>query len=110
MITSKDAIKMLNQNGFRIPNGWGAITYNGERVGTMYLDEIYIASEFPHLRKCSYRSTKKQEAVLLGSCTAGDALEHCIQVLLDSPALFEEELRNERIKTVKSYFDERIRR
>ena len=110
MITSKDAVKMLNQNGFRIPNGFGEISYNDERVGTLYDDEIYIAVEFPHLRKGSYRNTKKQGAVGLGSCTAGTDLDHCIQVLLDSPAAFEEELRNERIKTVKSYFDERIRR
>jgi hypothetical protein len=110
MITSKDAIKMLNQNGFRIPNGWGAITYNGERVGTLYVDEIYIASEFPHLRKYSYRSTKKQEAVRLDSSCARSDLEDCIQVLFKSPAAFEEEMREERVKKVKSYFDERIRR
>ena len=89
MITPKDAIMILNRNGFRIPNGFGEISYNDERVGTLY-DEIYIAVEFPHLRNGSYRNTKKHGAVWLGSRTARTDLNHCIHALLDSPAAFEE--------------------
>jgi hypothetical protein len=111
MITSRDAFMILDKNGFRVPNGgldsYGEITYNGERVGTMYQDEIYIASEFPHLRDNSYKDTKKQGAVKLSSRTARSDLEHSIQVRLNSPAAFEEEIRNERAKKVRRYFDSR---
>ena len=111
MITSKDAAMILDRNGFRIPNAgldrFGEITYNGERVGTLYEDEIYIASEFPHLRDNSYKDTKKQGAVKLSSRTARSDLEYCIQVLFKSPAAFEEELRSEKVKMVRRYFDSR---
>lgn len=109
MITSRDAFLILDKNGFRIPNAgldrFGEITYNGERVGTLYEDEIYIASEFPHLRNKSYADTNKQGAVKLSSRTARSDLEYCIQVLFKSPAAFEEEIRDERVKKVKRYFN-----
>ena len=109
MITTRDAVMILDRNGFRIPNAgldrFGEITYNGERVGTLYADEIYIASEFPHLRNNNYADTKKQGAIRLASRTARSDLNYCIQVLFESPARFEEELRNERVKNVKRYFD-----
>ena len=109
MITARDAFMILDKNGFRVPNGgldsYGEITYNGERVGTLYEDEIYIALEFPHLRNKSYADTKKQGAVKLSSRTARSDLEYCIQVLFKSPAAFEEEIRVERVKKVRRYFD-----
>lgn len=109
MITARDAAIILTLNGFRVPNGgldsYGEITYNGERVGTLYDDEIFIASEFPHLRDNSYRDTKKQGAVKLSSKTARSDLKYCIQVLLKSPAALEEKIRAERVKKVRAYFD-----
>jgi len=109
MITIRDAFMILDKNGFRVPNdclgSYGEITYNGERVGTLYADEVYIASEFPHLRENSYKDTKKQGAVKLSSRTARSDLEYCIQVLFNSPAAFEEEIRGERVKKVRRYFD-----
>ena len=107
MTTPKDAIMILKKNGFRIDivrEDVGEITYNGERVGTMYQDEIYIASEFPHLRDNTYKDTKKQGAVKLSSRTARSDLEYCIQVLFKSPAAFEAEIRDERVKKVRRYF------
>jgi hypothetical protein len=107
MITARDAFLILDKNGFRVTNddGYGEITYNGERVGTLYSDEVYIASEFPHLRDNTYKDTKKQGAVKLSSRTARSDLEYCIQVLFKSPAAFEEEIRDERVKKVRRYFD-----
>ena len=109
MITARDAFMILDKNGFRVPNGgldsYGEITYNGERVGTLYEDEVYIASEFPHLRDNTYKDTKKQGAVKLSSNTARSNLEECIQVLFNSPAAFEAEMRGERVKKVRRYFD-----
>lgn len=107
MITARDAFLILDKNGFRVTNddSYGEITYNGERVGTLYADEVYIASEFPHLRDNSYKDTKKQGAVVLSSRTARSDLEYCIQVLFKSPAAFEEEIRGERVKKVRRYFD-----
>lgn len=108
MITARDAAMILDKNGFRISNsgidGYGEITYNGERVGTLYEDEVYIASEFPHLRDKRYKDTKKLSAKL-SSRTARSDLEYCIQVLFKSPAAFENEIRNERVKNVRRYFD-----
>lgn len=108
MITTRDAIMILDRNGFHISGAsqsYGEIMYNGERVGTMYQDEVYIASEFPHLRNNSYADTKKQGAVRLAARSARSDLEYCIQVLFKSPAAFEAELRNERVKKVRRYFD-----
>ena len=109
MITTKDAVRILNRNGFRIPNNgfkrFGEIMYNSERVGTLYADEIYIATEFPRLRNNTYADTKKQGAIRLASRTARSELESSIRVLFDSPARFEAEMRNERVKNVRSYFD-----
>lgn len=111
MITARDAAMILDKNGFRVPNGglsrYGEITYNGERVGTLYEDEVYIASEFPHLRDNSYKGTKKQGAVKLSSRTARSDLEYCIQILFKSPSAFEEKIRGERVKKVRRYFDSR---
>ena len=111
MITAREAFMILDKNGFRVPNGgldsYEEITYNGERVGTLYQDKVYIASEFPHLRNKSYKDTKKQGAVKLSSKTARSDLEDSIQVLFKSPATFEEEMRNERVKKVKRYFNSR---
>lgn len=111
MITSRDAVIILEKNGFRIPNAgldrFGEITYNGERVGTLYDDEIYIASEFPHLRNNSYAATKKQGAVKLAFSTARSDLEYCIQVLFKSPAAFEQEMRAKRVLNVNRYFEKK---
>lgn len=112
MITSRDSAMILDKNGFRISNssldGYGEITYSGERVGTLYEDEIYIASEFPHLRDKRYKDTKKH-SVKLSSRTARSDLEYCIQVLLKSKDAFEEEIRNERVYNVQRYFKKRKR-
>lgn len=109
MITTRDAVLILDRNGFRIPNAgldrFGEITYNGERVGTLYEDEIYIASEFPSLRNNTYADTKKQGSIRLASRTARSELKNAIQLLFESPARFEQELRNERVKNVRHYFN-----
>ena len=111
MITSRDAVIILEKNGFRVPNAgldqFGEITYNGERVGTLYNDEIYIASEFPRLRNNSYADTKKQGSVKLSSRTARSDLEYCIQVLFKSPAVFEQEMRAKRVFNVSRYFEKK---
>lgn len=108
MITTRDAVIILDKNGFHVSNGgldnYGEITYNGERVGTLYNDEVYIAAEFPHLRDNSYKDTKKQGAVKLSSRRARSDLEYCIQTLFKSPAAFEEELRAKRVYNVQRYF------
>ena len=108
MITSRDAVIILDKNGFHVPNAglyqFGEITYNGERVGTLYNDEIYLASEFPHLRNQTYQASKKQGVVKLSSRTARSDLEYCIQVLFKSPAAFEEEIRAKRVYNVQRYF------
>ena len=109
-MTPKDAFVILKKNGFLIDydivrDVVGKITYNGERVGTMYEDEIYIASEFPHLRDNTYEDTEKQGSVRFASRCARSDLEYCIQVLFKSPAAFEEEMRGERVKNVRRYFD-----
>lgn len=109
MITVSDAVTILKRNGFTVPayfiDHWVEITYNCERVGTLYSEEIYIASEFPHLSDNSYKDTKKQGTVRLYSRTARSDLEYCIQVLLKSPAAFEEKIRDERVKKIIQYFD-----
>ena len=110
MTTPKDAIMILKKNGFLIDfdivrDDVGKITYNGERVGTLYEDEIYIASEFPHLRDNTYEDTEKQGSVRFASRCARSDLEDCIQVLFKSPAALEEEMRDERVKNVRRYFD-----
>ena len=109
MIETREAIQIFEQYGFRIPyssfDTYSKILYNDERVGSLYRDEIYLASEFPQLRKQSYADTNKQASVRLASRTARSDLEQCIQVLFNSPALFEAELRNERAKKVKEYFE-----
>lgn len=115
MITPKDAFVILKKNGFLIDydivrDDVGKITYNGERVGTLYEDEVYIASEFPHLRNNVYADTEKQGAIKLASRTARSDLEDCIQVLFKSPAAFEEEIRNERIRNVQQYFKKKKER
>lgn len=111
MITSRDAVIILEKNGFRISNAgldrFGEITYNGERVGTLYEDEIYIASEFPRLRNNSYADTKKQGSIKLSSRTARSDLEYCIQVLFKSPAAFEQEMRAKRVFNVSRYFEKK---
>lgn len=111
MITTRDAVMILDKNGFSVPDpslgldSFSEIMYNGERVGTLYQDEVYIASEFPHLRNQSYALTRKQGAVRLAHSTARSDLEYCIQTLFKSPAAFEKELRDERVKKVRRYFD-----
>ena len=111
MITSRDAVIILENNGFRVPNGgldsYGEITYNGERVGTLYDDEIFIAVEFPNIRNKSYRDTKKQGSVKLSSKTARSDLKYCIQVLLKSLAAFEEDIRAKRVRNVQRYFQKK---
>ena len=111
MITARDAAIILTLNGFRVPNGaldsYGEITYNGERVGTLYDDKVYIASEFPHLRDNSYKDTKKQGSVKLSSRTARSDLKYCIQVLLKSQAALEEEIRAKRVRNVQRYFQKK---
>lgn len=52
-----------------------------------------------------YKDTKKQGAVKLSSRTARSDLEYCIQVLFKSPSAFEEEIRDERVRKVRRYFD-----
>lgn len=111
MIETREAVQILEQYGFRIPyasfDTYSKILYNDERVGSLYRDQIYLASEFPHLRNQSYADTNKQGSIRLYSRTARSDLEQCIQVLFNSPALFEEEFRNERAKKVKEYFEYR---
>ena len=112
MITPKDAITILEKNGFQIDfeivrDDVGKITYNGERVGTVYEDEVYIASEFPHLRDNTYEDTEKQCSVRFASHTARTDLEDCIQVLFNSLAAFEEEMRAKRVHNVQQYFQKK---
>lgn len=114
MIEQREAAKILVQNGFHIPHHgsdtygtYNVITYNDERVGSLYRDEIFLASEFPHLRNQRYADTKKNK-IKLDSRTARSDLEQCIQELFKSPALFEDELRKERAKKVSDYFIKRI--
>lgn len=97
------ATAYLLQNGFEVTAG--QIYYKGERVGTTYMNEMYMAKTFPHLTNSTYHFIEKEEIRYVKDFEK--ILEQAVERLLDSPRRFEEEMRNSRVNEVKRYFSKR---
>ena len=102
-MTEDYATAYLLQNGFEVTVG--QIYYKGERVGTTYMNEMFIAKTFPHLTNSPYHFIDKAEIRYVRDNEK--ILEQAVERLLDSPRRFEEELRNRRVNAVKRYFSKR---
>lgn len=105
MITTRDAVMILDRNGLRISSAsqsYGEIMYNGERVGTLYADEVYI----PSMIDGDYESVNKTIININGKDTV-ERLETQIDRLYDTPRRWEEHLRESRLNRVRKYFQDR---
>ncbi len=81
------------------------IEHNGEAVGAIYDDSVYVAQNYPSLnigQSKSYANTKKTIVMFTRPISM---LEDAIGFLFDSPKRIDREMRDNRIENMKKYFD-----
>ena len=104
------AIRYLQDRGLEVilnftsdhVNHW-VIKWQGEQVGSMFKEDIYIRKNLPSLLKVAEGPTH----ILFDEEDADDRLRKIVYDLLDSPRRFDERQRKERLKKVREYFDSR---
>lgn len=110
-ITSYDwAIKYLQDRGIEVildftsssVNHW-LLKWQGEQVGSMFKEDVYICKNLPSLLNFNEDSTR----ILFDDEDADDRLCKIVDDLLDSPRRFDERQRKAKIEKVREYFDSR---
>ena len=103
-MTKEEATEYLVRKGFKATAG--QIYYNEERVGSIYLNEMYLAKFFPYLTNSMYHTVDKLE-IRYFEKDSMRLLDQAVDELLASPRRFEEKMRSRRLSAVKRYFDKR---
>jgi len=103
-------IKYLKDRGFEVVLNFTSdrvkhwvLKWQGEQVGSMFNDDIYLRKNLPSLLPFVEGPTR----ILFDNEDADDVLRKVVYDLLDSPRRFDDNKRKERVDKVKKYFDER---
>lgn len=105
------AIKYLQDRGLEVILNFSErhqlkhwiLKWQGEQVGSMFKEDIYLRKNLPSLLRVAEGPTR----IVLNNEDADDRLRKIVYDLLDSPRRFDEKHRNEKIAKVKEYFDSR---
>jgi hypothetical protein len=79
------------------------IKWQGEQVGSMFKEDIYIRKNLPSLLK----APEGPAHILFDDEDADDRLRKIVYDLLDSPRRYDERQRKAKIEKVREYFDSR---
>lgn len=96
----------FNVREVRSPD-YTVVEHNGEPVGCIYDDSVYVASNYPSLnidKPQTYADTNK---TIIMFTKPIKTLEDAIGFLFDSPRRIDKEMRDKRIANVRKYFDDR---
>lgn len=109
-MTNLEAREILEAQGFELEDPavdpWQSIFLEGERVGTLYDDEIYLAEHMPSLFNGNYHTTSKH-CVKYTESQAEVKLQSAIDQLKYSLREYEKEKRKQRVSLVRQYFKQR---
>jgi len=109
-MTPKEAKHTLEEHGFEFENPdvdlWSSIFLEGERVGTLYDDEVYIAQRMPSLFNSNYHVTAKH-SIKYSDHQADVKLQSAIDQIKYSLKEYEKEQRKFRAERVREYFQNR---
>ena len=83
---------------------------NGETVGCIYDEEVYIARNYPSLNPGQSQAYADTPKTTIPFISAMGMLEQAIDFLLDSPSRIDRETRDEKVENVRKYFDKRKER
>lgn len=83
---------------------------NGETVGCIYDEEVYIADNYPSLNPGQWKGYADTPKTILSFTKPISEVEKAIEFLLDSPRRIDREMREKRITDIKKYFDTRKER
>ena len=104
------AIKYLQDRGIEVildftspsVNHW-LLKWQGEQVGAMFKEDIYLRKNLPSLLKFHEDSTN----ILFDDEDADDRLRKIVDDLLDSPRRYDERQRKAKIEKIREYFNSR---
>lgn len=83
------------------------VEHNGESVGCIYDDSVYVAQNYPSLNMGESRSYTDTMKTIVMFTSPIKMLENAIAFLLDSPRRIDKELRDNRVENVKKYFEDK---
>ena len=109
----REALRILMDNGLRakplVDLEVSTIRYEGENVGFMQEDLLYLCSSVPSIVERPYGLVSKSR-ILFSDPNWKAALLTAIDILKGTVERYENEKRKEKIEAVQSYFDVRKRR
>lgn len=110
-MTKEEVRHILLSNGLSLREvkspDYTVIEHNGEAVGAIYDNSVYIAQNYPSLnigQSKSYANTKKTIVMFTRPTSM---LEDALGFLFDSPKRIDREMRDSRIVNMKRYFDQK---
>jgi hypothetical protein len=80
---------------------------NGETVGVIYDEEVYIADNYPSLNSIQSKEYADTPKTIVSFTKPMKTIEEAIGFLLDSPRRIDRETRDEKVKNVRNYFKDR---
>ena len=110
-MTREDVCDVFIRRGFNLREvkspDYTVVERNGETVGVIYDDEVYIADNYPSLTPGQSQSYADTPKTIIMFTKPMSEVEKAIEFLLDSPRRIDRETREERVKAVRKYFKER---
>ena len=112
-MTRTDICDLLIRRGFSLRDvrnseyEYTVIERNGEEVGRIWEDSVNIAYNYPSINPSkprTYANTDQQSILFMSPMKM---LEDAIEFLLDSPRRIDREMRYEKVKNVRKYFQDR---
>ncbi len=109
---TKDEVRdMFISRGFNVREvrspDYTVIEHNGEPVGCIYDDSVYVAQNYPSLNPGTSQAYADTPKTIIMFTMAAGMVEQAIDFLLDSPSRIDKETREKRIKEIRKYFDDR---
>lgn len=113
-MTRDEVRDMFIRRGFNLREvrspDYTVVEHNGEPVGCIYDDSVYVAQNYPYLNPGTSQAYADTPKTIIMFTSPIKMLEDAIGFLLDSPSRIDKEIRDKRIENVRKYFDTRKER
>lgn len=111
MLTRDKVRDMFIRRGFNVREvrspDYTVIEHNGEPVGCIYDDSVYVAQNYPSLNPGTSQEYAYTPKTIIMFTMAAGMVEQAIDFLLDSPSRIDKEMRDKRKANIRKYFDDR---
>lgn len=110
-MTREEVRDLFIRKGFNLREvkspDYTVVEHNGETVGCIYDDSVYVASNYPSLNSGTSQAYSDTPKTIIMFTRPMTEVEKAIGFLFDSPSRIDSEMREKRKENIRKYFEDK---